>query len=323
MTTRRQFLLAGALGALSPRYTEAQARPPRVGILAPRPKTPETLMASLLERLAELGYREGAGMLLEFRSADGVADRYPRLAHELIDKKCDLLFAFGDLAIAAFRDARTPIPVVFISPDSDPLERGYVESLRRPGRNMTGVYVPAPTLAAKRLEIALEVLPAARRFFVLVDVYSTDQLVALRKAAETRRVELSVVEYEPHRDDLAAAFETARRARIEAMIGFMSPQFFGSRAKLAALIASHRIAAFFPSYMAEQAGILLSYHTDLYWLSRKAAEFGDKILKGAKPADIPVEQPDAIDLVVNLKTAKTLGIKIPYSVLARATKVIE
>lgn len=323
MTTRRQFLFAGSLGALSVRYAGAQVRQPRVGILAPRPKTPETLMASLLERLSELGYRDGAGMLLEFRSADGVEDRYPKLARELIDAKCDLLFAFGDLAIGAFRDARTAVPVVFISPDSDPLEKGYVDSLRRPGRNMTGVYVPAPMLAAKRLEIALEVLPAARRFFVLVDVYSKGQLVALRKAAETRRVELFVVEYEQRRDDLAAAFETARRARIEAMIGFMSPQFFGSRTKLAALIASHRIPAFFPSFMADQAGILLSYHTDLYWLPRRAAELGDKILKGTRPADIPVEQPDTIDLVVNLKTAKALGIKIPYSVLARATRLIE
>jgi putative ABC transport system substrate-binding protein len=322
MTSRRQFLVAGALGALSVRHAGAQARPPRVGMLTPFGKA--VLPAMVLQRLSELGYRDGAGMVLELRSADGVEQRYPKLARELIETKCDLVFAFGDFAAGAFRDARAPVPVVFIAPDTDPLEKGYVDSLRRPGRNMTGVYAAAAPLALKRLEIAQEVLPRASRFLVLADTHSQDQLAALKSAAEARRVRLTVVEYKqrPSEDDLAAAFEAGRRAGVEALLGLNSPHFVTNRTKLAALIANDKLPAFVPATWGE-SGILVTYYANILKFTRRAAELGVQILKGAKPADIPVEQLDEFELVVNLKTAKTLGVKIPYSVLARATRVIE
>jgi len=323
MTTRRQFVVAGALGALSMRHAAAQARSPRVGILAPFPKT--TLAPIILQRLSELGYRDGAGMVLEFRSADGVDDRYPKLARELIEAKCDVIFALGHFAALAFRDARTPVPVVFIDPDYDPLETGIVDSLSRPSGNMTGVYVPEPTLAAKRLEIAQEVLPKANRFLVLADSYSKDQLVALRKAAEARRVQLTVVEYgqRPRDRDFEAAFETGRRAGVEAVLGLNSPNFSTNRAKLAALVVKQRLPAFVSGAWAGAPGILVAYYASSLKYASRAAELGVRILKGTKPADVPVEQPDEYELVVNLKTAKALGVKIPYSVLARATRLIE
>jgi putative ABC transport system substrate-binding protein len=321
MTTRRQFLLAGALGALSVRYAAAQARAPRVGILAPFPNT--ILAPLILQRLSELGYRDGAGMQLSLRSVDGIDDRYPKLARELIDAKCDVIFALGSPASRALRDARTPVPVVFLAPDHDPLETGIVDSLRRPQGNITGVYSPAPALAAKRLELALEVLPGARRFLVLADVYSKDQLAALKKAVDARRTQLIVAEYAQPPYDLAGAFDSGRKAGVDAVIGFNSPLWGTNRAALAGLIANHRIPAFVTTTMSSDVGVLVAFGHSNAKLGWRAAELGVQILKGAKPADIPVEQLDEYELVVNLKTAKALGIKIPYSVLARATRVIE
>lgn len=321
MTTRRQFVVGGALGALGIRNAAAQPRPPRVGMLAPFQKT--TLAPFILQRLAELGYREGAGMVLEYRSADGVDDRYPKLARELIDAKCDVIFALGNPAARAFRGARSPVPVVFIDPDFDPLEAGLVDSLRRPGGNMTGVYSPAPALAVKLFEVALEVLPEASRFLVLVDSYSKDQLAALKKATDARRAQLIVVEYASPPYDFASAFETGQRGRAEAVIGLHSPIWNINRQAIARLIATYRIPAFAALFMQSEPGVLAAFGADSAKLARRVAEFGAQILKGAKPVDIPVEQPKEYELVVNLKTAKALGIKIPYSVLARATKVIE
>ncbi len=321
MTTRRQVLLAGALGTLVTRYAVAQARAPRVGILAPFRNT--ILAPLILQRLAELGYRDGAGMLVELRSADGADDRYPKLARELIDARCDVIFALGNPASRALRDARTPVPVVFLAPDHDPLETGIVDSLGRPQGNITGVYSPAPALAAKRLELALEVLPGARRFLVLADVHSKDQLAALRKAVEVRRAQLIVAEYAQPPYDLAGAFDNGRRAGVDGVIAFNSPLWGTNRAALALLIANHRIPAFVTTTMSSDAGVLVAFGHSNAKLGRRAAELGARILKGTKPADIPVEQLAEYELVVNLKTARTLGVKIPQSVMARATKVIE
>ena len=324
MTTRRQVLVAGALGLLAAHRVAAQTGVPHIGMLVPvgiHAPLPQTV----LQRLSELGYRDGAEMLLEHRSADGIDEHYPKLARELIDARCELIFAFGHFAAAALRDARTSVPVVFLAPDTDPLEKGYVDSLNRPGRNLTGVYVPAPALAVKRLEIAQEVFPQASRFLVLSDTYSQDQLLALRRAAEVRRVQLTVVEFleRPDDADLVAAFEAGRRAGADALLGLNSPHLVTNRARLAALIVKSRMPAFLPTSMAEEPGILIGYHSNITKLARRAAEFGVRILKGAKTIEIPVEQADEFDLFVNLKTAKVLGVKVPYSVLARATRVIE
>jgi putative ABC transport system substrate-binding protein len=317
---RRQFVLGG-LAAAASSLAVAQARPPRVGILAPFRNT--ILAPLILQRLSELGYRDGAGMLVELRSADGVDDRYPKLARELIDARCDVIFALGNPASRALRDARTPVPVVFLAPDHDPLETGIVDSLRRPQGNITGVYSPAAALAAKRLEVALEVLPGASRFLVLADIHSKDQLATLKKAVDARRAQLIVGEYGQPPYDLAGAFDSGRRAGVDAVIGFNSPLWGTNRAALAQLIAKHRIPSFVTTTMSSDPGVLVAFGHSNAKLGRRAAELGVQILKGAKPADIPVEQLDDYELVVNLKTARALGVKIPYSVMARATRLIE
>lgn len=263
-------------------------------------------------------------MVLEYRSADGFAERFPKLARELLELKCDVIFAFGpEHSARPFRDTRSAVPVVVLAIDYDPLGKGIVANLRRPGGNITGVYIPQVALAAKRLEIAQEVFPGASRFLVLGDVYTRDQLAALRKAAEARKARLTVVEFARPPYDYAGAFETGRQAGVEVFVGMASPVFAADRRKLAALLASQRLPAVGIRDTYAEAGFLLSYGADVNKAAMRAADIGVRILKGANPADIPVEQSTEFELVINLRTAKSLGVKIPYSVLARATRVIE
>jgi putative ABC transport system substrate-binding protein len=216
MTTRRQFLVAGALGALSARYAAAQSRPVRVGILLARPLNQSFYGPGIVRRLAELGYREDSSMVVEHRSADGMADRFPALARELIQANCDVIFAVGpEQPVRALQIAGSRVPVVFLAVDYDPLEKGIVTSLSRPDRNATGVYIPQALLAAKRLEIMREVLPRARRFLVLSDIFSKDQVAAVRDAADAAKVQLTVIEFGKSPYDFAAAFESAHQARVE------------------------------------------------------------------------------------------------------------
>jgi putative ABC transport system substrate-binding protein len=325
MTTRRQFLLAGALGALGllP-YSVAQTRPVRVGMLVPRSLAESIYSSGVLHRLDELGYRGNTGMILEYRSADGYADRYPKLARELIDSKCDLIFAIGDENPArVLRDTKTNVPVIFIAVDYDPLEKGIIASLRNPGRNITGVYVPASELAAKRIEIIREVVPAASRFLILADGFSTGQIGAARNAAERAGIALTVVEFKKPPYDFVGAFETGRKADVKAVVTLASPVFAANRVVLSNLALQHRLPSIGSAQQHTNAGFLLSFGADDAKVARRAADMGGRVLKGAKPSDIPVEQADEFILTVNVKTARELGIKIPESVLARATRIVQ
>jgi len=323
MTTRRQVLFASALAALNFPHAWAQTRMPRIGILSGLPLEKSAAAPMLLNALAELGYRDKAGMVLEYRYSQN-PDRFPALAKELIAANCDVMFALVSQETArAFRDARSSAPVVFLAFDYDPVEKGMVRSLGRPGGNMTGVYVPNAALTGKRLEIAQEVLPGARRFLVLTDVHTKEQLAALRKAADARRVHLTVVAYEQRPYDLAAGFETGRRDKVDGLMLLFSPEFIASRAKLSELFVRFKLPVIATGAVSGDSGVLLGYSQNMAKMYRQAAEIAVRILKGVKVAEIPVEQPLEFDLVVNLKTAKTLGIKIPQSVLARATRVIE
>jgi len=321
---RRSFLVAGMLAPMASAF--AQQRPARIGLLLPFPfATLRTAPSgAVIRRLEELGYRNGAGAVFEPRSSDGVAERYPRLARELVELKCDVIFSLGpEAGVRALREATSTVPIVFLAVDFDPLEKGVVASLRRPGANVTGVFVPTLGLAAKRLEIAQEVMPAARVFLVLADVHTRDQLAALHKAAEMRGARLRVAELGQPPYDYAPAFKSARQAGVQFLLGLGSPVFFAERAKIAAQLQGERVPAVGVSPPFADAGYLLSYGADLAKLGVRSAELIVRILRGAKPADLPVEQADEFELVVNLKTANALNLKIPYSVLARATKVIE
>lgn len=318
---RREFLLVTGLGALAG-AAHAQPRAVRIGVLSAN-RREGIISTVLLRTLAEIGLREGEGMTLEFRSADGVAARYPQLARELIASRCDLIFVLGSEEPArALQQTHSAIPIVLLATNYDPVEKGLVSSLRRPGGNMTGVYFPI-AIAAKRLELAREILPHASRFLVLSDVDSRDQLQILKKAAAARGVELTIVEYQQQPYDFAAAFQTGRHARVQAFIGLSSAAFVPTRGALNASIESARMPAIVSNVLMDQPGFLAGYTFDLAKGVRRAVGIGVRILKGAKPADIPIEQADEFELVVNLKTAKALGVKIPDSVLVRATRLIE
>jgi putative tryptophan/tyrosine transport system substrate-binding protein len=309
---------------VAPGVALAQSRLPRIGVLSPILRDQSVLVPPLLQALSDLGYREGAGMVLEYRTSDSVDSRYPAIVAELIGRKCDVIFTVtSESAARALRDARSPVPVVFIATDYDPVETGIVDSLARPAGNMTGVYAPTNALGAKRLEIAQEILPGATRFLVLSDGSTRNELAALKTVAEARRVQLTIVEFAQGPYDLAAAMESGKRAGVAGVLLLAGAGFAARRRELSAMIVRYRLPTISPGFMIAEPGMLVSYSNNIAKFTRRAAEIGVRILKGARPADIPVEQPTEYDLVVNLKTAKALGVKIPYSVLARATRLIE
>jgi putative ABC transport system substrate-binding protein len=320
---RRRFLLAGTLGALGIADARAQSRPKRVGILSPRPLSESVLTPNIVKRLDELGYRQGAGMVLEYRSADGHADRFPKLARELIDARCDVIFAVGpEQAARALRDARPTMPIVFYANDYDPLEKGIVKSLSRPEGNITGVYVPQNALVVKRFEFMRETVPTARRFLVLSDPFTRDQLSAARKVAQAMGLHITAVEFARQPYDYAAAFESGRQVKVDALMVLTSPAFAAHWAVWVDLTEKHRLPGIGTSVFA-QNGLLLGYGAHPTKGSRRTAELGARILNGTKPVDIPVEQDDEFELVINAKTARTLGLKIPESVMARATRIVQ
>ncbi len=315
---RRHFLLS-ALGAIAPVRAFGQGRPVKVGFLGPRPLAESVYAGSIVRRLAELGYGN-----VEYRSADGFANRYPKLARELISLKCEVIVAFGDEHPArALQDARSPVPLIFLAVDYDPLEKGLVGSLRRPDRNTTGVYLPQNEMVAKRVEIMREVLPAARRFLVFADVFSRDQIAAARKAAEAARVELTLTEFAGQPYDFSGAFQAGIEMGAEGFMSLASPVFAANAPALSALALKHRRPSIGSAAQLAEAGFLLSLNADAAKAARRVAEIAVRILKGTRPADIPVEQADEFELTINTKTARVLGVKIPQSVFARATRIVQ
>lgn len=291
-------------------------------MLVPRRLSDSYYARGILSRFAELGYRDGVEMTLHYRSADGVADRFPALADELIREKCDVILAIGSDATAlALR--RAPMPVVFLAVDYDPVAKGVVSSLRSPGGNLTGVYVPQNELVAKRLELMREVMPHAGRFLVLADVFSRNQVAAARAAAERVGVELTVVEFSRRPYDYAAAFEQARKVGAGALVGLASPVFSDNGAAIAEQLGKHRLPAVGSSVELAQAGYLLGFGPDNAKVARRTAELAVRILEGMKPSDSAVESADEFELAVNASTARQLGLKIPESVLARATRIVQ
>ena len=327
MASRRQFVVAGTVGALiaqvSSHVVGQTHKQTKIGILTTRPLAESFYTGLIMRQLADLGYREGAGLTLEYRAAEGLSERYPGMARDLVERKCNLIFAVGpEHAALALRDASSAIPIVFLAIDFDPLQTGVIKSLSRPGSNITGVYVPQNELAAKRLDILKEVLPAATRFLVLSDDFTRDQLVTLRRRSEAIRVQLTAVEFSRQPYDYAAAFEAARRDKAQALIGLASGVFATDAPKITALLAETRLPSAGTSAALAERGFMLSYGPDNSKITRRVAQMGVRILKGAKPADIPVEQADEFVLVVNGPIAKKLGVKIPESVMARATRII-
>jgi putative ABC transport system substrate-binding protein len=330
---RRAFIggLAGGLLA-PPLAAEAQgARTvPRIGVLTSgvlgSPETERGLDA-FRQGLRELGYVQGQNILIEYRAADGKLERLPRLATELARLKVDVILAGATPAARAAQKATTTIPIV-ASSMGDPVGDGLVASLARPGGNITGTTFLGPELVPKRLELLKEALPKVTRVAALLhpDAFGErtmrDMVKDTEAAARALGVQLQVVEVRGP-DEFDGAFSMMVRQHADALIVFASVMLFGQRRPIVALAAKRRLPAMFNNRESVEIGGLISYGVSLTDLSRRAATYVDKILKGAKPADLPVEQPNKFELVINLKTAKALGLTIPQSLLQRADEVIQ
>lgn len=291
-------------------------------MLSPRSLRTSFLTPTIVQRLSELGYRQGAGMTLEYRSADDQPERFPMLARELVEARCDIIFAVGpEAAVSALREARAPMPVVFYANEYDPLAKGIVETLARPGGNYTGVYVPQDALVGKRLEIMREAVPTVRHFLTLSDVFTRNQLGVARKAADSVKVRMTAVEFTGQPYDFAGAFKAGQGARVDAFLMLSSPAFATHVATIITLLEKFRLPGIGSTVFSEN-GLLLGYGPHPTKGCRRVAELGAKILEGAKPGDIPVEQDDQFELVVNAKTAKKLGVKLPESMRARAIRIV-
>ena len=293
----------------------------RIGALVGRKNS--TFWPPIVKRLGELGYVEGKNLILDYRSADGVPERFAPLARELVEAKCDVVFAIGaELSARALLDTKAPVPIVIIANDYDPVKAGIVASLRRPGGNVTGVVITQIELAAKRMEIMRELLPTASRYLVLSDVFTKTQLDATLQAAQQLRMDIVVETFGSQPYDIEAALTKTRAPRINALIVLSSPVLLEQRAKISALALKQRLPVSTSNLWLEDTGFVLYYSADQAKLATRAAEMATSILRGRKPAEIPVEQPTIYEMVINLKTAKALGIKVPQSILLRADRVI-
>ena len=306
---------------LEPLATEAQQATKvwRIGVL--QIGSSDTSTSALRQALRELGYVEGRNLVIVDRMAQGRLDRLPDLAAELVRTHVDVIVASGVAGTRAAKDATGTIPIVMLA--TDPLGAGLIGSLARPGGNITGVATLESELGAKRLEHFNEAFPTATRVAVLYDpMTSATVLKEIEDAARRLKVELQVLEVRTP-EDLDGAFRRATKWRAAALSILASPFFQSQRVRIAKLAIAHRLPSMVPHRGYVEAGGLLSYGPDFRDLNRRTAVFVDKILKGARPADLPVEQPTKFELVVNLKTAKALGLTMPQSILTRADEIIQ
>jgi len=325
---RRDFLgLIGCVAALRPRAAEAQpaAKIPRIGYVGTNLAVSPHLLEAFRQGLCDLGYVEGRTVVIEYRSAEGKLDRFSALAAELVALKVDVIVA-NTLAALAAKQATKTIPIVFAGP-ADPVTSKLVSSLARPGGNVTGLSMLAPELVGKCLELLKEAVPGLNRVSALWhrdygERTQKDILGEADVAARGLGPRLQFVEAgDPENFD--RAFSEMTGARAEAVAVLPSVLFISERRRLVDLAARNRLPAVYPVRDFVDDGGLISYGplwADLY---RRAATYVDKILRGAQPANLPVEQPTRFELVINLKTARALGLDVPLTLLARADEVIE
>ncbi|OLE81294.1 MAG: hypothetical protein AUG06_01735 [Actinobacteria bacterium 13_1_20CM_2_65_11] len=326
---RRTFLYGLTLGTLSaPLVAEAQrvGKVYRIGILFQT--TDNNYFQAILQGLKELGYVEGRNLAIEFRSAEGRVDRLPGLVAELVRLNVDVIVAAGTAATRAAKSATATIPIVMVA-TADPVLSGFVVSLAQPGGNITGTtVVPTQELWAKELQLLTEVAPSASRVALLWNpralpgAAAASNLKTMNDAAGKLRVTLRSVEARAS-DDFAATFAGMTGDRIGGIFLIPSADLFGHLPQIAELAVKHRIPLLSFYRDVAVAGALMSYGASLPDSFRRAIDYVDKILKGSKPGDLPVEQPTKFELVINLKTARAIGLTIPQSLLLRADEIIQ
>ena len=317
------FLLATMLLASANLAAAQQPKTvPRIGFLSAA--SPATSRAEAFRQgLRELGYVEGKNIVIEWRFAEGKADRLPGLAAELVRLKVDVIVTSGPAPTRAAKEATSTIPIV-MAQDPDPVGTGFVASLARPGGNITGLSNLRPELSGKRLELLREVVPRLTRVAVLYNPgnpVSGPELKETELAARALGVQLQYLNVLSPKD-IETVFRAASKGRADAVLVLASPFLLSHRTQIADLAAKSRLPAIYYSTEFVEDGGLMSYGVSFTDLYRRAATYVDKILKGAKPADLPVEQPTKFEFIVNLKAAKQIGLTIPPNVLARADKVI-
>jgi putative tryptophan/tyrosine transport system substrate-binding protein len=324
---RREFItLLGGAAAAWPLGARAQqaGRLPTIGCLVPgTPSSHGQWFAALVQRLRELGWIEGRTVAIEYRWAEGRTERFDEIAAEFVRRKVDVIVTAATAAVVAAKQATSVIPIVFAAA-GDPVGTGLVASLARPGGNVTGLSIQQTDVAAKRLELLREVVPGLRRLAILANVGSPAVVLDMREVQATARtLGLEVITSEIQRgEDIVPAFE-ALRGRADALYVCIDPLVATNRIRINTLAAASRLPTMHAAREYVESGGLMSYGPNFPDLFRRAADFVDKILRGAKPGDIPVEQPTKFDFVVNLTTAKALGLNVPLTLLARADEVIE
>ena len=316
----------GVAFAICGAVAEAQqpTKVPRIGWLSsPSLSLNAARVEAFRQGLRELGYVEGKNIVIEWRSAEGKLDRFPALAAELVRLKVDVIVTAGAAVTRAAKEATSTIPIVMTN-TGDPVGDGIVSSLARPGGNITGLSTLAPELNGKRLEILREVVPKLSRLAILrTSTLRTNaqSLKEMELAAKAFGVKLQYLDVLGPKD-IETAFEAASKERAEAVLVLQGSVLNSQRTQVVELAVKSRLPAIYANSLFVDAGGLMTYSTSITDLDRRAATYVDKILKGAKPADLPVEQPIKFEFIINLKAAKQIGLTIPPNVLARADRVI-
>ena len=324
---RRRYLIAGSAALALPHIALGQAsgRRYRIGWLASTAESfNEPWAVTFVRRLAELGFVEGRNLMLEKRHPGGRLERMPAVSTELGKLKCDAYFGSGNEAnLAALTQANRQTPIVFVAVDFDPVATGDVASLARPGGRVTGVTAQSSELTPKRLELLRELLPDLARMAVLANEQTTAQLALVQGTARRLNFEAHVIDLKRPPFDYASAFAEAARAKAEALFVLGSALWVPAMRVIPSLALKARLPTVFHHSGWAEAGGLMSYGFNFPGMWRRAAEMLVTVLRGAAPAEMPVEQPTTFELVLNLKTAKALGVSIPTALRLRADRIIE
>ena len=301
---------------------------PRIGYLSNTDRAGESARAEAIQlALRELGYVEGQNIAFEYRYAEGKRDRYPELAAELVRLKVDMIVVAGGVApIQAAKNATKTIPIVMVGPGIDPVKAGLVESLARPGGNVTGITNLGPELGGKRLELLKEAVPKLARVAVLYDPASPGSVLEVKELlpVAARALKLTIQPWEVRAaDDFDKVFAARNKQRSDGLYVSRSPLMNTNRNRIVGLALKSRLPSTFSRREDVDAGGLMYYGADFAESYRRVAYYVDRILKGAKPADLPVEQPAKFEFVINLITAKQIGLTIPPEVLARANRLLK
>jgi putative ABC transport system substrate-binding protein len=314
------LVVAGAVAR-----SQQPAKVPRIGFQLDAPASAVTARTEAFRKgLRELGYIEGKNIIIEWRSAEGKLERRSELAAELVRLKVDVIVSAGPSVTRAVKESTSTIPII-MAQDTDPVGSGFVASLARPGGNITGLATLSPEMSGKLLELLKEIIPRLSRLAVIGNSTNPGDAQAKKEtelAAEAFQVQLQYLDVRDPKD-IETAFRAANRARADALLVLGNPTLNAHRKQVVGLAVKNRLPVTYSRPEFIDAGGLMYYGTNYNDLFRRAATYVDKILKGAKPADIPVEQPTKFELAINLKTAKQIGLTIPPSVLARADKVIK